>query len=65
MDSSESGIPCGRQAAKGMGAGCRGKVIHIKMWVEGQQVIGDIRVKIRDKRGQCRDLGLVNVPGDK
>jgi hypothetical protein len=60
VDSAESGIPCGRQTAKGMGAGCRGKIIHKKMRGEGQQIIRNFRVKISDKLGQCRDLGLVD-----
>ena len=61
MNALKSRFPGSSQAAEGMGARCRGKVFDVKMWVEGQQAVGNFWIQVRDKPCECRYFSLINV----
>jgi len=45
MDISQAGLFSGGLAAEGMGSGCVGKILEIKLGVKGQEAVRDARIK--------------------
>ena len=46
MDILQAGLFSHRLAAEGMGSGCGGKILEIKLGVKGQEAVGNVRVEI-------------------
>ena len=46
MDVLQTGLFSGGLAAEGVGPGCGGKILEIKLGVKGQQAVGNVRVEI-------------------
>jgi hypothetical protein len=45
MNISQTGLFSGGLAAEGMGSGCVGKILEIKLGVKSQQAVGNVRVE--------------------
>ena len=46
VDISQAGRFSGGLAAEGMGSGCGGEILEIKLGVKGQEAVGNVRVEV-------------------
>jgi len=61
MDSFQTGVFGNFLAAEGMGAGGGGKVLQMKMRIEGQETVGNFRVKFSYIASNSCDFHLVHI----